>query len=70
MLDLYKRAHGLTSIGNDLLDMMKQFLLDIRVKSQQSESECKGVCSRLERRGQADFSGMLSGQPHVQPPGK
>jgi len=58
------------SIRNNLLDMMKQFLLDIRVKSQQNESECKGMCSHLEQHDQENFSQMLSGQPHAQPPGK
>jgi len=37
--DICSGTHGSTSVGNDLLDMIKQFFLDIRVKGQQTQSE-------------------------------
>jgi len=39
LIDLCNGTHGSTTLGNDLLDMIKQFFLDIRVKGQQTQSE-------------------------------
>jgi len=47
VIGLSNHTHRSTPIGNDLLDVIEQFLLDILVKSQKSESEWEGVCSCL-----------------------